>query len=577
VAGVVIGVLGLGLAGLLAAPRLRATRHDVSVARGALERARLAVAGRDVAGATAALDQADAAIARAGRRAHGFPLNVVAPFPVVGSPVKALSAGVRAGREVVAAGRILTGAVGSFPTSGRSGVEGHDLSGIHAVSVRSTDALANAGAHLMAAHRDLTGPAGAALPQVSGPTRDLLVTVDGIRRQLSSAEGGLRLLSGLTDPAVDVRLLLLSQDSMELRATGGFIGSFGVVHLARGTLTLERYQDVGTLPAPLPAAEAPEGLAGALPGPWDLSNSNWWPDFPTSARAAMALYARQGGGNVDGVIAVTEAVMGRLVGVVGSVILPGYAKPVVEAGFARRALYEVELKPVLDTPRKKFLIELASEVFHRLFSLPPEKLPAVLEAFAQAAATGDLQVYFSDPAWQAAIAGQPIEGALPRPAGDFLALVDSNLTGGKANADLVRTVNYTVQATADGRPRATLDIEYSNNGAASVTNPYYNGYLRVYVPNGSTLSEASQAAATSFGPAPDGSYDVIAAQVYVDPLGKQTVHFEYQLPKQVTAGAYQLTWLRQPGTPADTLTATVGTQTFHADPAHRKLQITALL
>lgn len=573
-AGVVIGLLGLlGLAALLAAPRLTAARNDLFVARTALETARLAVATRNVAGATVALDQADAAVDRAGGRAHRFPLNLLRPLPLVGSPVKALSAGVRAGGEVVTAGKILNEAVGSFPTSGSTGVDGHDLAPVHAASVRSTEALVQAEAHLAAARRALIGPSGALLPQVSGPTGDLLVTVDRIRGQLTSAERGLRLLSGLTDPAADVRLLLLSQNSMELRATGGFIGSFGVFHFARGTVGLERYESYEALPNPVPAAEAPEGLIDSLPGPWELSNSNWWPDYPTSARAAMEMYARQGGGNVDGAIAVTEGVMARLVGAVGPVTLPGYAEPVVEDGFAQRALYEVELKPVLDTPRKKFLIELAGEVFHRLFSLPAEKLPEVLDAFGQAGATGDLQVYFSDPAWQAAVAGQPMEGALPKPDGDFLALVDSNLTAGKANASVVRTVNYTVQDGTDGRPLATLDVAYANTGGASGTNPYYNGYLRIYVPKGSTPSEASEGA---IDPAADGPYDVISTQVYVDPLGTQSLHFEYELPADLPGdGGYHLTWLRQPGTPADSLTATVGTQTFRADPARRTLEVRA--
>jgi hypothetical protein len=578
VTGLVIGLLALlGLLGVLSVPGLRGARDELAVGRVALERARSAVTSRDVAGATTALDEADAALDRAGARARRKPLSLLSPFPLAGSPVKALSAAVRAGHEVVAAGRILNDAVGSFPTSGSTGIDGHDLTAIHDAAARSTDALSRAGAHLTAARRAVAGPAGALLPQVSAPARDLLVTVDRTRAQLTSAEGGLRLMSSLTDRNVDARLLLLSQDSMELRATGGFIGSFGVFHFSGGTVKLERYDSYASLPAPVPAVEVPdEGLAGSLPGPWDLSNSNWWPDFPTSARAAIEMYSRQGGGNVDGVIAVTEDLMGRLIGVVGPVQLPDYAEPVVEAGFAQRALYEVTLKQPADNPRKKFLIQLAGEVFHRLFALPADKLPSVLEVFGQAGATGNLQAYFVNPTWQADIAGKAVDGALPKTDGDFLALVESNMTGSKANADLVRTVNYRVRKGEGGRLRATLDIDYANNGAANdVTNPYYNGYLRVYVPKGTTLAEASEG--EDFAPALDGHYDVISTQVYVEPLGKESLHFEYELPKDVTAGGYHLTWLRQPGTPADSLTATVGTQTFQADPAQRKLQIAAHL
>ena len=46
--------------------------------------------------------------------------------------------------------------------------------------------------------------------------------------------------------------------------------------------------------------------------------------------------------------------------------------------------------------------------------------------------------------------------------------------------------------------------------------------------------------------------------------GEQRVTFTYTLPAGVDAGGYHLTWLRQPGTPADTLTATIGSHTFDA-------------
>ena len=471
--------------------------------------------------------------------------------------------------------KLLNEAAGSFVTNHDKSAEGKDLRGVHDAAARSVEALDKAEIHLASARTALAGPARAWLPQVSNAAKGLLVTVDSATKQLSGAGRGLTVLSQLTDPSADRRLLLLSQDTMELRATGGYIGSFGVFRFDHGAVSLERYASFEALPDPEPPVEAPAGLAESLARPWDLSNSNWWPDFPTSAKAAMDLFARQGGGEVDGVIAVTENVMAELIGAVGPVTLPDYAKPVTQEGFAQRVLYEVELKRPLDNPRKKFLIELADEVFHRLFALPPDKLPVVAEALGRAGSAGDLQVYFADPALQSGVAGTILDGALPAPDGDFLQLVDSNMTASKANADLVRTVTYTVRPGAGGRPTAALDIDYANNGPASAVNPYYNGYLRVYVPKGTELAEDSEGDLT---PAEDGPYDVIATQVYVAPLGKQHIHLEYSLPTTVVSGGqYHLTWLRQPGTPADSLTAIVGHQTFAAEPAERRLEVSAAL
>jgi hypothetical protein len=571
--------VAVGLLGLLSVAGLSGARNDLSAARSALEAARSAMTSHDVEPGRVALERAGVALGRAGDRAGRFPLVLLRPVPLLGSPVKALAAGVTAGNEATAAGRILNEAAEAFPTSGTgAGVDGHNLSAFHAAALKSSEALDAAGMHLAAARTALQGPAGAFLPPVSSPAISLLKTVDGASKQLHSAARGLRLLSSLTSAETDVRLLLLSQDSMELRPTGGFIGSFGVFHFDHGQVELERYENsVGGLALPEPPMDAPDDLENVMGRPWDLSNSNWWPDFPTSAATAVEMFRRQGGGEVAGVVAVTEHVMARLVGAVGPVTLPSYSKPVVEEGFAERVLYEVEIKRPQDNPRKKFLTELADEVFHRLFALPADKLPVVAETLGHAAAAGDLQIYFANPAWQADVAGSVLEGALPKaaPGEDFLLLSETNMTAGKANAELVRNVTYGVRKGSGGRLVAALEIEYRNNGVETEVNPYYNGLLRVYVPRGSELTEESLGDSED---APDGPYTMISSQVYVPPEGREVISFTYRLPKSVpTKGLYRLSWLRQPGTPADSLTATVGNRTFEADPAERRYEVTARL
>jgi hypothetical protein len=556
--------LALGLFGLLAVSGLGDAHHDLSLARSALEQARNAVATRQVETAEVALDQADARLAAAGRQAGRWPLSLLRHLPLVGSPVEALATGVEAGQEVVAAGHILAEAANSLPTSGDTSLDGHDLSALNAAARSSQEALSEAGVHFAAARRALEAPARALLPPVSAPARALLGDLDRAEGQLAAAMRGLRLLGQLTDPATEARLLLLSQDSMELRPTGGFVGSFGVLRVAHGTVALERYDSIDVLADADPPMDPPEDLAGSLDRSWDVSNANWWPDFPSSARTAAELFRRQGGGEVDGVIAITEHAMARLVGALGPIQLPGYA-PVIEDGFDRRVLYEVELKRPLDKPRKRFLTLLADEVFHRLFRLPAEQVPQVAEALGRSAGAGDLQVWFDRSDWQADVSGSALDGALPAadPTGDFILLSEANLTASKANGDLLRRVNYSVAPGPDGRLEATLRIDYRNQGVESEINPYYNGLVHVYVPKGSEIT-GDQGEAVD---APDGPYTMLISSVYVAPEGHEVLTFRYLLPKGVAPGGkYRLSWLRQPGTPRDVLIATVGGRSFEAGP-----------
>jgi hypothetical protein len=380
------------------------------------------------------------------------------------------------------------------------------------------------------------------------------------------------LLADLFGPTTDTRLLVLAQDSLELRPTGGYIGSYGVLHFDRGVARLEVFGATEDLPAPSPPLPAPADLAPWLPDAWGLSNANWWPDFPTTAAAAREMYRRQGGPEVDGVLALTENAIATLIGALGPLHVPGYDRPVTEDGFEDRVVYEVELKRPPDQPRKRFLVELAKVLFDRLVQVPSDQLSGAAQAIGRSVGSGDVQLWFADEGRQSRIKGTVVAGELPAPAGDFLLVVDANLTASKANLGLRKQIDYRVRRAGRNRVVGRLDVEVRNEGPATDVNRYYNGYLRVYVPRGSRLLSGN--AQQRLKAAEDGPFDVLTDRVVVSPGERRTVRFEYELPRSVHAGSdYRLVWLRQPGTPRDTLRASVGTRATVADPGERRMQL----
>jgi hypothetical protein len=567
---IVGATLAVGILALLIGSRVTGARRDLDAARTELQTARQALSVRDDSGAKAALDRADARLTAARTRAEAFPLGLVKPLPLVGSLSRAPGDAARAGREAVAAGRILLSAGASLPTSDSGGINGQDLSGFRAAAVRSETALHDADAHLAAAAKVLAGPAGAALPMVSGPARSIRADVARSRHQLDGAQRGLALLAELTGPETDARLLLLSQDSLELRPAGGYIGSYGVVHFFHGSVTLEKYEATEALPPPDPPMDPPEGLADSLPGGmWRLSNVNWWPDFPTTAMSAREMYKRQGGVEVDGVLALTEYATARLVGALGPLAVPGYDKAVTEDGFDKRVVYEVEQKRPLDEPRKKFLTELANVLFDRVFHLSGGQLPKVAGAIDRSTAAGDIQLWFADPARQHLIDGAVVAGRLPATTSDFLMLVDANLAASKANLGLTKQVDYRVRRISGGRLQAHLEVKVTNKAPESDLNPYYDGYLRVYVPLGSRLLGHVEGQGSA-GPAEDGAYDLFTQQLTVEPDGEQVANFDYVLPTTVTSdGRYRLTWPGQVGTGRDARRAMIDGHPVQAVPDDR--------
>ncbi|MGK2959588.1 MAG: DUF4012 domain-containing protein [Acidimicrobiales bacterium] len=554
----VAATVAIGALGAFTATSVRDARLELLGARDELLLVRESVLAQDDAATNERLARVEDHLRAARSAVHRFPLGLLAPIPLFGSPVKAIDDATDAGREGVKASRLLVDALAAFPTtSGQVGVEGRDLTPLYQASVDSQAALVKARGLLATAESDLDGPAGAFLPLLSGPAKEVRELVADARAQLDGSRRGLDLLGRLTNSDAEARVLVVAQDSLELRPTGGFIGSFGVLTFSKGTVNLERYDSFEGLPPPEPPMEPPPVLADFLPRWWGLSNVNWWPDFPTSAAKAKEMFKRQGGGDVDAVLAITEHVMAKLVGVFGSVQVPGYDEPIVEEGFDQRVLYEVELKRPLDDPRKKFLIELSKEVFHRLFQLDPEQLPGVADVLDASVGAGDVQLWFADPARQQLLGDSAWSGALPKPDGDFLMVVDANLSASKANAELERDITYQVHRDKDGVLWSELAIVLRNEGTKTQSNPLYNGYLRIYVPKGAKLLTTGGGAQLDEGVAPDGPYQVFSSPIVVDPGGTEELLFHYELPATVSAENYQLTWLRQAGTPRDMLSARV--------------------
>ena len=304
--------------------------------------------------------------------------------------------------------------------------------------------------------------------------------------------------------------------------------------------------------------------------PWEISNVNWWPDFPTTAALAREMFRRQGGGDVAGVVAITQPLLEPLIATTGPVNIPGYP-PVAAAGLEQRILDEVELKQPPDTPRHKFLNLLSRQVFERLLHLDSPQLGQVASVASRAAATGDIQAWFADPARQQAVTGTTWSGALPSTDGDFLMLADSNMWASKANKDLVRDVTYTVARDAKQRLIGHVHAVFKNEGVKSTLNPTYLGYVRLYVPDGARLLDAS---ARDEGQAPDGPYRVFSVLVQADPEQERSFDVRYVLPASVAPGGhYRLLWQRQVGAVHDRLVATVLGQSKVADTSARALTL----
>ena len=315
------------------------------------------------------------------------------------------------------------------------------------------------------------------------------------------------------------RYLFLAQNPAEARGTGGFIGAFAILTADNGRLSFSEFDEIQTLPAYhvseviAPSAEFArryDRYGGA--GFWH--NINMTPDFPTAARAMLALYAKGVGEQLDGVIATDPFAMQGLVEVAGPVEVPGFgtvaADDVVDV-VSNRAHAEID-----DSEQRKGLLGVvAVGAFEGV--LEGTKNPvAALAALADAAAGGHIVLRSVDPQVQAAFLRADIAGALPDPPGDFLAVIGNSQSATKLDYYMRRTINLDVGLNADGSAETALTLRLHNAApSAGISH-------RVIGPNAKGLAPGEQNLLVS-------TYAGQGAQLAVAAGGQAAVREEVEL------------------------------------------------
>ncbi len=597
---IVLAAIGLGLLLVLLAAGLAAARYlpaldDARSLRGDLDRliARARDSGLDLDRPALDAMRADMATAQArfGRMAallESDPLAAVGRMlPLTQAPLAGADAVSAAGSDLLAAANDLLG-VGDHYVTIRERQAGDstdsalaDLVELMATGrdemARAVSALDRADAALAAAPTDLPGP----LAEV----RDLMQARIGeygpVLRAYAKLDDGLPAILGWDGPR---RYLVLTQNPAELRPTGGFIGSFGVVAFARGRITERNFQDVFLLDLPwdYPFVEPPPALRNYLLGPdqpWQLADANWSPDFPASAQQAVTLYTNEGGkGPIDGVLAITTHTIDELLEVTGPITVPDYDVTIAPGETTLTTLQNTRGGRDPEENRKAFLAAFADQLFANLLSLPPDRWTALAGRGEAFRAQRLLQAWFADPASQAVAAESGFDGTVRDDRGDFIYPVDSNVAPvSKLNAVTDRDLELTIQLDEFGNARNDLAVTWTNRIETEEARPYrelpfsedlrvLGMYFRLLVPERSRV-EAASGGSTSPITAPaeigeEAGRTLVANYLRIPP-GSTTLRYAWVSPYPVElaedgTATYRLTVQKQPGLLPGRLTLRIG-------------------
>lgn len=396
--------------------------------------------------------------------------------------------------------------------------------------------------------------------------------------------------------------LFLFQNNHELRPTGGFIGSYALLNISQGQIRRFFVDGIFNPDGQLKENIVPPMAIQKISAGWSLHDSNWFPDFPTSAEKAIFFYEKTGGPTTDGVVALTPEVLERILRVVGPVTLPEYGVTIDAENFMPLIQEEVEINYNKEENNpKKILGDLTGVILERLLSSPDETtFFRLADIFVDLLNERHILLYARDKDAQALIKNSGWSGSLIDTPYDYLSVIHTNINGYKTDGVIDDAIQHTVSLQADGSIIDTVRITRKHNGGNTPYewwNKVNANYMRVYVPLGSELLSAEGMTRESVSPPLDyealgfrKDADVVREEglikidevsgtrigeefgktvfgnwVYVSPGESVVVTYRYKLPFRVTQNVFQtdelvpfsILYQKQPGTKGSQLSTVV--------------------
>jgi len=292
------------------------------------------------------------------------------------------------------------------------------------------------------------------------------------------------------------------QNSSELRPTGGFMGSLAFVTIKDGQV-----QDLN-----IPGG-GPYDFQGSLqksiisPTPlhlirsnWELQDANWFFDFPTSAKKIIWFLNESAGPQTSGVVALTPDIVIDLLKLTGPIDLPQYHKTITADNFMfeTQAAVELEYDKLANRP-KQFIADLAPLLLAKTMELSNDKKIELASVLERSLYTKSLQLYLTDKTLQNKLLAFGWGGEVKFTNSDYLAIVRTNIGGGKSDAVTSDKVRHQVELLPTGDLVVNLEYTRIHQGnSKSIFEGRRNvDYVRFYVPQGATLIQA-----TGFTPPP---------------------------------------------------------------------------
>lgn len=269
-------------------------------------------------------------------------------------------------------------------------------------------------------------------------------------------------------------LMIMLQNPSEIRPAGGFLGSYIDLSIKDGKIVSLDAHDINDADRAFSQKIIPPQPVQLIAKKFTIADSNWFFDFPSSAKTVLQfidssdLYKDRKGG-FDGVVALSPKVVSDLLALTGPLALDTEGKTIDKDNFI------VEIQKDIQSGRasgesypKSILRKITPLLFEKLGTLGSSEKNSFYELFQDWKDKKDLQIYFKDPTFQSFFEDFGLTGSIEKIPKDFfgnyLAVVNANLGGGKTDIFVDQTLKLKNQIRADGVVESRLEISKKHRG-----------------------------------------------------------------------------------------------------------------
>ncbi len=372
-------------------------------------------------------------------------------------------------------------------------------------------------------------------------------------------------------------IMILLQDNQELRPTGGYIDSIGLLSVEKGKIldyrTLNTFYSIdqkfqGSIKPP----EEIEKYLGEKN--WRLRDANFDPDFTKSAARSAWFLQKEMDQKVDMVIAVDLNFFKNILETTGDVFLPEFNENISSSNILERAILHSESsffnksKNISDS----FIMKLSEAIYQRIKSLDSISSISLLNNIYKGLEEKSILLWIPDTSSYDYLDAMGFDGRIRVPPkklvefgniniSDYLAVFESNFGVNKVNHYIDRKISHSMNIDIKGRINIVSALNIINNSPSKAwPGGNYKNYLRFYLPkdvrfekmliknNGNIRKVSSK----NIVQETVGDKKSIGTLINIKPGDELNIEIYYQFNDKMTFNAnkqvYSLYLQKQPGT-----------------------------